>query len=187
MKARIITGALAALMFGGMAILETRMVASRPDEPENQNSSAFIALAGEFRTVFANLLWIKADQYHHEFTETNPHWEKNFELIGMMDLITILDPRFTEAYSVDATIWSLGKKDNKTALKILEKGVKNNPTAWTLHRDIALMYMWNFKNPESAMPYAKLAIKYCDDDFYLPSLHRLVATAQREEREQSAK
>ena len=64
------------VLFGGMCIIENSAVRARPAQPQDQTSAVY-KLAGEFRTVFANLLWIKADKYHHEFIQHDPNWCNN--------------------------------------------------------------------------------------------------------------
>lgn len=183
-RQRIITVILGLTMFGGLAVLENGMVAARPQQPEAQDTSSIYMLAGEFRTVFANLLWIKADQYHHEYARNNKNWSQNVELIGLLEMITALDPSFVEAYAISATIYSRGKQDNDKAMNRLKQGIRHNPKAWVLHKDAAIIYARHLNSIDRAEHHARLALQHCDDEFYVASLKRMLKTLDEMEREQ---
>lgn len=184
MKRGVALAGLVLLMFCGICIIENAAVRARPPEPVDRGNSSMYMLAGEFRTVFANLLWIKVDQYHHEFTEHNRNWTQNKELIGLLNLITSLDPHFQEAYAVGSAIYSEGFKDNQKAMSYLLEGIHNNPRAWELHKIAVIMYARHLHNPKRALFHARLMVKYCDDQWYLPSLQRLANTVRRLAEEQ---
>lgn len=176
MRYKWIIAALMTLLFSGMCIIENSVVAERP-KSQDDTSSVYM-LAGEFRCVFANLLWIKAEQYHHEYTARNANWTKDKELLGLIKLITKLDPHFPEAYEVGAYLYADGQKDNKAAMKFLLEGIYNNPKQWDLHHLAAIMYGHRLHNRKLALAHAKLALKYCDDEFYRSSIRRLIVTLQ---------
>lgn len=178
MKPRIGIVIAALLLFGGVCILENGAVRAKPPETVPRGSSSVYMLAGEFRTVFANLLWMKAEQYHHEFIKHNPHWAENRELIGLLTLITTLDPHFPEAYATGTSIYSVGYKNNRKALNYLIEGIHNNPRSWELHRLAVIMYARHFNDPERALFHARLAVKYCDDSFYRQVMMRLLKTVE---------
>lgn len=178
MKQRLVTAGLMLVLFSGVCIVENTAVRERPAEAQSGGVSSVYALAGEFRTVFANLLWIKADHYHHEFIEHNPKWTQNKDLAGLLNLVTTLDPHFVEAYSSGALIYADGYGDNDKAVRYLREGITHNPKAWDLHRSLAILYARRIDDPERALPYARLAAKYCDDDWYRPRMHRLARTIE---------
>lgn len=153
------------LLFTGVCVFENGAVKARPASQESGRVSSVYALAGEFRTVAANMLWMKADQYHHEFIERNPDWTKDTDMLGLLNIITDLDPRFVEAYSTAAVIYAYGSNDPRRACAYLKKGIAANPRAWDLHRMTALIYARRLHDPVSALPYARAAAKYCDSDF----------------------
>lgn len=76
------------MLFSGMCVMEKSAVGSRPIEHGTNAGSSVYVLAGEFRTVFANLLWIKVDQYHHEYLERHPDWTQDKDLLSLLNLIT---------------------------------------------------------------------------------------------------
>lgn len=152
------------ILFMGVSIVENCALKSRPVEPAD-NVSAVYKLAGEFRTVFANLLWIKADKYHHEYIQHDPNWCNNKELLGLFKIITALDPRFVEAYSTGATVLMYGYHDNIKALAYLQEGIKYNPNSRELNSLAAVIYAWKLKNPQRALPYALRAVRFSEDVF----------------------
>lgn len=174
------------VLFSGMCIIENDAVRSRPAEPQlSGRASSIYMLAGEFRTVFANLLWIKAEQYHHEFLLRNGDWTKNRELMGLIDLITALDPHFVEAYETGTYILNYGCGNHKKALKYVLQAIANNPHAWDLHRIAAIIYARQFHNPERAIEHMRMAVKYCDNDFdrgLARKLLRTIIAMQKEQR-----
>ena len=183
MRPRLVTIGLMGCLLCATCVVENSMVQSRPRESVTGNQSSILLLAGEFRAVFANLLWVKADQYHHEFSEHNPSWTKNKDLLGMLRLITTLDPHFVEAYSTGAVMYTRGLHDPLRASAYLEQGLANNPRSWDLHRMAVILYARHFNDPNRALPHARLALKYCDDQHYKPRLRKLLQTAARMVRE----
>ncbi len=180
MKRKLIVASLALIMFSSLCILENAMISAKPKEANAKAVSSVYMLAGEFRTVFANLLWIEADNYHDEYIQHNSDWTKNKDLLGMINLIVALDPHFVEAYSVGTSLYASGPGGNKRAFKWLQEGLNNNPRSWLLHRDIAIICARHFDSPRPALIHAKLAESYCEDEFYKESIKKLVRTIQKE-------
>jgi len=176
MRERIVLYAAMATLFCGMGVVENNAVRTRPAPPSSGQVSSVSMLAAEFRVVFANLLWIKAEQYHHEYLLRNPNWSHNKELMGLLDLITALDPHFVEAYGVGAYILADGYRDPNRALAYLRRAIADNPKAWELHHIAAVMLVRRFNDPERALPHALLAYKYCGDEFYQKRELRLIRT-----------
>ena len=186
MRYRLIIFALMLLMFSGVCVLDFEVSQSKPDAAVDARMSSIYALAGEFRTVFANLLWIKADHYHHEFIQHNPDWVQNDELVGLVNLIVMLDPQFIEAYANGAYIYADGHEDPEQALAFLTKGIANNPQCRELHQIAAVMYAARLDQPEKALPHAKLAVRYSEDEWYRSRAQRLLSTVEEEVEERQA-
>lgn len=169
---------LAILLFAGMSFVENSVTQSMPVEPVD-SSSAVCKLAGEFRTVFANLLWVKADAYHHEFTEDNPQWCENKDMLGLMKMITALDPRFEEAYSTGTYVLMYGYHDTAKSIGYLRQGLAANPDSQELNHLAAIMYAHHLKQPKRALPYARKALIYSEDDWTRTQNTRLLRTIKR--------
>jgi len=59
-------------------------------------------------------------------------------LARLFDMITTLDPRFTAVYEFGAVV--LPAVDVPAAIALLEKGIRENPTEWYLHQQLAYIY-----------------------------------------------
>ncbi len=175
----------AVLLFAGLSAAENAAMRSRPAEPADR-ASAVYRLAGEFRVVLANLLWIKADAYHHEFIAKDPNWCQNKELLGLMKLITALDPRFEEAYLTGAHVLLYGYRDTPKAIAYLHQGLAANPKSQELNRLAAIVYARNLEQPARALPYARDAVRYAKDDWSARQCRRLLRTIERLAEEQKA-
>ncbi len=187
LKHQVGTVAAALVLFSGMCVVENSAVSSLPREtPSSDRTSAVYALAGEFRTVFANLLWIKAEQYHHEHIHQGAVWSRNKELMGLIDLITALDPHFVEAYATGTYIYADGYHDCPRAISYLQRAIVNNPRSWELHHLAAVFYAGRLHDPRAALPYARLAARYCKDNFYHRQTLKLLTTIERLADEQEA-
>jgi len=185
MKHRLALPLLALLVFVGMCVMENRAVRARPAEPAD-NVSAVYKLAGEFRVVFANLLWIKADKYHHEYIQHDPNWCDNKDLLGLFNMIVALDPRFVEAYSSGTYILLYGYHDTPKALAYLKKGITANPQSMELNELAAVLYAQKLRDPDSALPYAQRAVRFAKDDFYRGVAKRTLRSVERMSREKGS-
>jgi hypothetical protein len=78
-------------------------------------------------TTWADLMWLRAVQYYGLHRET----DNTFVQMGhVFDIITTLDPRFQNAYVFGGTSLCQEGKQFKAGVALLEKGQRNNPTAW---------------------------------------------------------
>lgn len=171
---QIIIWAVLLLLFLGVTVVENSTIARRPKIPRINHSSAIYELAGEFRIVFANLLWIKVEQYHHEYLLKHGNWSENKELMGLLDIITTLDPHFIEAYEVGAYILANGYKDPARAVRYLDQAIMHNPKAWELHSISAIMLVRHLRNPKLALQHAIAAYNLCQDEFYKARCLKLI-------------
>ena len=168
------------LMFGAMCVMENAALSERPKLPSGDQVSGAYALAGEFRVVFANLLWIKADKYHHEFIHHNPNWTKDTDLLAMLRMITSLDPTFTDAYATGVYMYAVGQKDVPKALKFLLEGLANNPKSADLNRVAAIFYARHLGDTDTALMYAKRSQKYTTDQHDAMVIDMLVRTLEQQ-------
>lgn len=178
MRERLVIAAVTVTLFAGICVVENSAAKARPRKTTEHSVSSVYMLAGEFRTVFANLLWLKADNYHHEFIAHDPDWQHNKDLISLLDLIVTLDPKFEEAWATAASIYANGYRDNDRALSYLRRGITNNPKSHELYQLTAILYANRLHDPESALPYARLAVKYAEDDWYRRRALRLERTVR---------
>jgi 6-phosphogluconolactonase/glucosamine-6-phosphate isomerase/deaminase len=99
-----------AAMFTLLWVAEGSVQKCRGNVPQTAGPavSSVYALTGEFRTVFANMLWIKVDKYLHERIEHGGDAFENKEAMPMIRMITELDPHFIEAYRTGAMLLYIG-------------------------------------------------------------------------------
>lgn len=173
---RFVTVALILVMLSGIAVLDTTMDGSRPKA--ESNGSVAMALAGQFRTVMANLLWIKLENYHHEFIAKHSDWTRNTDAMGLARLITRLDPHFPEAYATGARML-VGNDKVKEAKAYLEEGVENNPNSMMMHDELATLLARHMKDYNGALFHFNRAyILAKDDSFDRKRLRKLIHTVE---------
>ncbi len=160
-----------------MIATERQMDALRPSS--EQGGAVYVQMLGEFRIAAANLLWIKTDEYHHEYEARHNSSLDNRELIGMCQLITRLNPRFEEAYLVGAMVYRKGDKDPRKAKDYLLLGYKYLPSSWEIPRDLALLEGIDNKDNRLALYYGRKAYQAATDPFYKASMLRLVKSIEQ--------
>jgi tetratricopeptide (TPR) repeat protein len=147
-----------AAVFGLSGYLEKR----RPPLPAGFEDSD-LALQGArlkgyalgFEGLIADWYWMKSLQYIGDkivntdkaitidnMSELNPRL-----LYPYLDNATALDARFTSVYEYGATV--LPAIDNAQAVKLGEKGIRDNPNEWRLHHYLGFTY-WRLKDYEKA-------------------------------------
>ncbi len=156
---------LAILVFGFGAIFGlSRYVESvKPTLPEGVEDEDLALQASKLKGyslglegLLADWYWMKSLQYlGDKFVKSN---EKNIDigdlrplnprlLYPLLDAATTLDPKFMAAYSYGAVV--LPAIDGEQAIKIAEKGIKENPNEWRFYHQLGYIY-WRMKNYEKA-------------------------------------
>ncbi len=74
-------------------------------------------------------------------------------LYPMLDNATDLDPHFIAAYSYGAVI--MPAIDKEKAIKLVEKGIANNPDSWRLYQHLAYIYWKIGRYDKAAETYEK--------------------------------
>ena len=125
-----------------------------------QSGEALKRLSLEFESLAADVYWIRAIQhYGGERLATGP---RNYDLLyPLLDLTTSLDPYFSIAYRFGAIFLSEqypggpGRPDQ--AIKLLEKGIKAQPTKWQYYHDIAFVHYWHNRDFRAAAEWFQRA------------------------------
>jgi len=185
MLAKATAYAMLALLLSTVCFLDFTVEKSRPPAPETE--SVVCALAGEFRTVAANLLWMKAEVYHHEFIRHGGDWNENKDILPLIKLITDLDPHFVEAYLTGAWMLATGLDRKRDALAYLQEGILNNPKSYELYEEVGTLYARQLEEPRKGLPFLEKAFSLARDDFDRKRLGRLVRTVRRICREEESK
>jgi hypothetical protein len=173
-----------AAVFVAICVLEPMVDASYEQSGCNRKmhgESAMYALAGEFRSVIANLLWIKVERYHHEFIRTNADWRANTEILPLIKVITDLDPHFTEAYLCGSWMLCMGLNRTGEGIDYLKEGIQNNPDNMAVNEILGTIYARKMNQPRKAMPYLRRALALSADDWDRRRMRKLMHTVQNME------
>lgn len=152
---------------------------------DNAALRTVLAMAGQFRIVFANLLWIKVDQYHHEYIEHHGDWAKDTDLLPLLRMITWLDPHFVQAYQVAGFMLSARLNRFEHAQQILWEGIQNNPKSHELYEEMGMAVIRATRNYREAYPYLTKALALAQDEFDRQRLQRLCQTVRRKIKEET--
>ncbi|MCS6830616.1 MAG: hypothetical protein RMM08_05560 [Armatimonadota bacterium] len=144
-----------------------------------------MAMAGQFRIVFANLLWIKVDQYHHEHIKHHSDWAQDTDLLPLLRMITWLDPHFVQAYQVAGFMLSARLHRYEHARQLLEEGIRNNPKSYELYEETGMAIIRARKDYREAYTYLTRALSLVSDEFDRQRLDRFCATVRRKMEEEN--
>lgn len=151
-----------AAIFGLSVFLESR-AATAPAGYEDEDLSVQGANLKNYALGFEGLLadwyWMKSLQYIgnkfvnskddvslENLTPLNPRL-----LYPYLDNATTLDPKFTSVYEYGAVV--LPAINSEQAIKLTEKGIRDNPNNWRLYQYLGYIY-WKLENyPKAAEVY----------------------------------
>lgn len=148
-----------AAVFGLSKFLEKNI----PEIPESYADSD-LSLQGEklkgyvfgAEGLVADWYWIRSLQYIGNKVRNNKDKAFNIQdmtaldprlLYPLLDNATSLDPHFDAAYSYGAIV--LPAIDKQQAIKLIEKGIRNNPEKWRLYQHLGYIY-WKMEDFEKA-------------------------------------
>jgi len=82
-----------------------------------------------YETAAADLAWLRGIQYYGEHRLN----DQRYDMIGhVMNIVTDLDPRFTQPYVFGAFVMSQELGQPQRGLELMEKGMRANPEDWKL-------------------------------------------------------
>ncbi len=153
------------------------------DEPPYLPSPTFLRYAAlGYRTMVADLLWIRTTQYFGKELETPKEREKKYlYLLPLLELTVSLDPQFIDAYRFGGLLLTVVRKPDQ-AITLYEKGYAANPDRWENPHDLGRLYYLELKEYEKALHWWKITEKLPGRPDYIPRfIARLHAqTGQRE-------
>ena len=105
-------------------------------------------LSLEYAPLMAAIYWTRAVQY---FGEKHYLHDRNLELLWpLLDITTTLDPHLLPAYRTGSVFLSdappRGAGEPDLAVKLLERGIKENPEQWRLYQDLGNVYYFDKKD-----------------------------------------
>jgi hypothetical protein len=120
-----------------------------------------------YRTVLADILWMKAIGYFggHNLTDREYPW-----LFHILDQTTSLDPLFHHAYTFGGVVLAVEGDSLAQSIALLRKGMGYFPGDWLLPFYIGLDSFYYLKDPVVAADYIKVAATLPGHPEYLPRL-----------------
>ncbi len=107
----------------------------------------------------ADLAWLKAVQYYGEHKRT----DRKFIMMGhIFEIITDLDPLFQNAYIFGGLVTAEEGQDVPGGLRLMEKGIRNNPESWRLEFETGFMYRLFTKDMDTAARHFRRAAAFPD-------------------------
>ncbi len=104
-----------------------------------------------FHNLMADMLFIWSIQFYSTYNLTN-----RFDYLEhIFNTITDVNPRYKEPYIVGSWIMALEARDIRMAMRLLEKGAKNNPEEWIFDYELGFYAFKNLRNYPLAEKYFK--------------------------------
>jgi tetratricopeptide (TPR) repeat protein len=137
---------------------EKRSIRSEQDDLTLRSGSLVKTLSLEYAPLMGAIYWTRVVQY---FGEKHRLHQTNLELMWpLLDIATTLDPHLMPAYRFGSIFLSdsppRGEGRPDLAVKLLERGIKENPEQWRLYQDLGNVYYFNAKD------YAKASAAFAE-------------------------
>jgi hypothetical protein len=155
-------------------------VASPVDELYFTSGDAVGHMALSFKALLADVYWIRAVQYFGS-TRLNKEKAEGYDLLyPLLDVTTSLDPAFNIAYRFGAIFLAEGFPNGPgrpdLAVKLLDKGFRQNPHKWQYLYDKAFVYYWAMRDYKSASTWFAEAAKVPHSPDWMPGLAAFMLT-----------
>jgi len=144
-------------------------------------TEAIMAMLGGFRSIAANMLWLKSDQYWHQ---GGAGW---WRMLPVLRTITRLDPHFINAW--DTLGWHCAYNLQSDAIPedkpkwiqagvdAFQDGIRANPNRYELYASLAWLYHDRLKDYHQAIPVWQQVVGFKDAP--LASAHMLAHAYER--------
>lgn len=114
-----------------------------------------------FNGLAADWYWMRSLQYvglkvinHRENIELDDLGQLNLKLLpSLLETATTLDPEFLDPYEYAAVV--LPAVDVEQAIRITQKGIEANPSAWRLHQHLGYIYWQKHDYKAAAETYGR--------------------------------
>ena len=105
-----------------------------------------------YNGLMADIYWTRVVQY---FGGKHYLKSKQYLLLSpLLDITTTLDPQLVVAYQFGSTFLAQnppeGAGDPKAAVRLAERGIANNPTAWRLYYQLGFIYWQELHDSQAA-------------------------------------
>jgi hypothetical protein len=149
-------------------------IASPVDEIYFTSGEGVGRLALSFKSVLADVYWIRAIQYFAATRLKGRPAPREDLLYPLLDITTTLDPAFNIAYRFGAIFLCEGRQRGlarpELAVTLLDKGFAANPHKWQYVYDKAFVYYWTIRDPKQAAHWFAEAAKVPRSPEWLPGL-----------------
>lgn len=135
----LVAVALVAVLLGAQALAAGAAPEGGRSETGRVLGKTGFAFLGGLRTFGAAVLWNRVDPVFHEYYSGVTLKEQLFAL-PTMQLVTILDPQFIQAYYV-ASFTLMERGEEEEALRIAREGLANNPDSGLMLANLAQLLM----------------------------------------------
>ena len=169
-----VTGVVFALLLGGVVALQHAMetrangFASVTEELSRVPEARYLkpVLLG-YDAVASDVLWLRAVQVLGQKQVSYDDFEW---LYHVLDVMTSLDPHYTEAYRAGGVILTELAHRPDLSNRLLEKGLAQSPDAWWLPFNLAYNHFFYLDNHERGAAYMAQASRLQGSPAYLPRL-----------------
>jgi tetratricopeptide (TPR) repeat protein len=134
-------------------------------------------LSLEYSPLMANLYWTRVVQYYGEKQRTHdPNLE---ELWPLLDATTTIDPQLLIPYRFGSTFLSepkprgAGRPD--LAVRLIERGIKENPEYWRFYQDLGNIYYFDLKDYDKASEAFRIGGEKPGAHFWMKSMAAKIA------------
>jgi tetratricopeptide (TPR) repeat protein len=127
-----------------------------------QQVAEMVALG--YRTLFADLLWLRAIQAFGAHFQGDQDYRP---ILHLFNTITDLDPHFIDAYLFGNMVVGEEMGDQKKGLELLDKGIEKNPRTYRLPYWAGYVCVWGIGDLQRAKYYYRLALKAPDCPSYV--------------------
>ena len=148
----LVLSALILLGFVGVIVTARLLEAHRPavdaryeEEQLYLTGTTLTRMSLGFNGLVADWYWMRSLQYvgrkalKQERIQLDDLSSLNLKLLApLLDTVTTLDPKYMAAYGYGAVV--LPSINDEDAIKLLEKGIRANPSAWQLYHHLAYIY-----------------------------------------------
>ena len=144
------------------------------------SAGAVSVAAGQFRSVAANLLWLKVvDHYHHQHMADGGDWSKKREPPADPQDDHRAGPAFRRSPTPSWAARSCARTGHvREGEEVLKRGIAQNPKEYELYRQMALLITLDDRRPADALPYAQKGLETAPDDFSRNIMKKLCKTLE---------
>lgn len=114
-------------------------------------------ISSGYENLWADFVWLKCIQYYGKHRSTDREFTY---LYHILDVLTTIDPHFISAFIFGAFLLSHDAREVENAIRLLKKGMWENPRIWQLPFVLGFIHYLYTKNYHEAARYFFLTARY---------------------------